>query len=457
MATCPCGNDNIKMLKYVGGGRSAFLICKHHKILGDGFMSDVMDIMTKRRKRGGNKMNVLKKYPKKGGCDKCMCNLDKAFENREIQPENLSLHGSGWLNDVADGLIWFGKNIVAPVTSAVIPGIVGKIVAFPAAHADTIAHALSPGYTYDDPLADDPAPRVNPERVRHFAPEPETKHVIHKRLNLRGGDAFNIMPHDDIEESMYYEKPMDQNSDKYYHIYGHPYMSGGGYVNNGKNVTVGSIKKNWKSMCDDGFPLNFEQYGLFCALNDDISEGLSKSGRAPSMTLAAKKKMMKLMKEVIAKHGFYLEGQLMVKIHNHDTNSEQRNKEIKSYVKSMAKKGGNMTDGCYDNGVYKSPKIPRPHPLEEYKGAGVDPYERPGIFADPNYNSTVPPYVRNSDSDYKSYNVGMVNEKRGGKKTKKGSKKGGNIFKKHKGKIALGIAGISTALSLYDKYKHPER
>src|ERR1700679_2556637 len=39
MIQCSCGNDHKKMMKHIGGRRTALLIVKHHKLLGKGFFS----------------------------------------------------------------------------------------------------------------------------------------------------------------------------------------------------------------------------------------------------------------------------------------------------------------------------------------------------------------------------------------------------------------------------------
>ena len=88
-------------------------------------------------------------------CRYCPLLVAEAYEKRKVLPEDFKLMGRGWLDDIANGLLWFGENVVSPFVETVIPGPVGKAIATVPHLGRIVAEHTSPGFRYKSPFEDD--------------------------------------------------------------------------------------------------------------------------------------------------------------------------------------------------------------------------------------------------------------------------------------------------------------
>ena len=215
---CECGLTPKSIMKKIGGRKVALLLHKHPKILiGKGWLGDLAKYLTKKTLNilseegidmainlavfivgepfreiitqllkiyGVKALKFIKKYAKKGInyiaeklqenkdkkekkgsggiCHKCEYHLENLISKNKIKPHHIAKMGAGFLDELGDAFIWAGKNVISPVisgvTSTILPGSAGRLISgaitAPIDNLDTIAHTLSPSYTYTDPTKD---------------------------------------------------------------------------------------------------------------------------------------------------------------------------------------------------------------------------------------------------------------------------------------------------------------
>jgi hypothetical protein len=133
-------------------------------LLGEEFRKDIVHLV---KKYGWKSIKFIKKYANKGIdyikkkveenyggslCPQCNDFLDNEFRCGNI--DSLEKMGSGWTDDLATGLTWFGKNVIAPA-ARIIPGSLGEALAYGPANLDKIGELGSPGWEYKDPFEDE--------------------------------------------------------------------------------------------------------------------------------------------------------------------------------------------------------------------------------------------------------------------------------------------------------------
>ncbi len=149
--SCECGCSALDIAQKIGGKDVAFMVVKNKEHLkGLGFL-DNLNEQFKDAKIGSGKIYKARKC---NSCSKCSDTLENMLVGGYLKPEQFSMMGSGWLDKFADGLIWFGNKIAKPLEN-LLPGGIGKVLTYPMSHLDSIAHTLSPGYTYHDPTSSD--------------------------------------------------------------------------------------------------------------------------------------------------------------------------------------------------------------------------------------------------------------------------------------------------------------
>lgn len=133
-------------------------------LLGEEFRKDIVHLV---KKYGWKSITFIKKYAHKGIdyikkkveenyggslCPQCNDFLDNEFRCGNI--DSLEKMGSGWTDDLATGLTWFGKNVIAPA-ARIIPGSLGEALAYGPANLDKIGELGSPDWQYKDPFEEE--------------------------------------------------------------------------------------------------------------------------------------------------------------------------------------------------------------------------------------------------------------------------------------------------------------
>jgi hypothetical protein len=152
-----------KGFNFVGNIGLNLLIETIVKIVGEPSRKVVNKLV---KKYGWKSISLIKKYAHKGInyvtkkveenfggnlCPKCNDFLDNEFRCGNI--DSLEKMGSGWTDDLATGLTWFGKNVIAP-TARILPGSLGEALAYGPANLDKIGE-LGSDWQYKDPFEDE--------------------------------------------------------------------------------------------------------------------------------------------------------------------------------------------------------------------------------------------------------------------------------------------------------------
>jgi len=133
-------------------------------LLGEEFRKDIVHLV---KKYGWKSITFIKKYANKGIdyikkkvkenyggslCPQCNDFLDNEFRCGNI--DSLEKMGSGWTDDLATGLTWFSKNVIAPA-ARIVPGSLGEALAYGPSNIDKIGELGSPGWQYKDPFEEE--------------------------------------------------------------------------------------------------------------------------------------------------------------------------------------------------------------------------------------------------------------------------------------------------------------
>jgi hypothetical protein len=200
LGSCCCGRDCNEIMEKLGGYQVAQNYLMKHKEVGSGLLSDLAhkgvskgfnllgdyglnllievavgllgeefrkDIVHLVKKYGWKSIKFIKKYAHKGIdfikkkvednyggslCPQCNDFLDNEFRCGNI--DSLEKMGEGWKEDLATGLTWFSKNVIAPA-ARIVPGSLGEAMAYAPSNIDKFAQLGSPGWEYKDPFEDD--------------------------------------------------------------------------------------------------------------------------------------------------------------------------------------------------------------------------------------------------------------------------------------------------------------
>jgi hypothetical protein len=152
-----------KGFNFVGNVGLNILIEAIIKIVGEGFRKDINRLV---KKYGWKSIAIIKKYAHKGInvitkkveekfggmlCPQCNDFLDNEFRCGNI--DSLEKMGSGWKEDLANGLTWFNKSVVAPAVR-IIPGSVGEALAYAPENIHKIAE-LDSNWRYKNPFEEE--------------------------------------------------------------------------------------------------------------------------------------------------------------------------------------------------------------------------------------------------------------------------------------------------------------
>lgn len=193
---CRCGNDSDKILHSLGGAHLGKLILKHPKH-GYGLVSDLHKGITKGfnflgglsldvlieiavklvgepsrkpitrlvKKYGWQSIAVIKKYAHKGltaiknalktemiksgkgCCSECKSHLEKEFVGGRL---NYKKYGAGFWDDVGN-YVFGALHRVGDVIQGVIPGTIGKAIAYIPKQAGKMGELVAPNYKFKDP------------------------------------------------------------------------------------------------------------------------------------------------------------------------------------------------------------------------------------------------------------------------------------------------------------------
>lgn len=152
-----------KGFNFVGNVGLNLLIETIVKIIGEPFRKDINKLV---KKYGWKSITLIKKYAHKGInyvkqkvdekyggmlCPQCNDFLDNEFRCGNV--DSLEKMGEGWKEDLATGLTWFNKSVLAPAVR-IIPGSLGEALAYAPENVHKIAEADS-NWRYKNPFEEE--------------------------------------------------------------------------------------------------------------------------------------------------------------------------------------------------------------------------------------------------------------------------------------------------------------
>jgi hypothetical protein len=87
-------------------------------------------------------------------CDMCKPFYENEFMKGNIRGKDIEKIGGSFTDDLASGVIWLGKKVIAPV-ARIMPGSLGEALAYGPEHLEQIASLTSPDFKYEDPFAEE--------------------------------------------------------------------------------------------------------------------------------------------------------------------------------------------------------------------------------------------------------------------------------------------------------------
>lgn len=196
--SCGCGKKSKEIMEFLGGYQVAPYLVKYPKV-GSGLIDDLIHkgitkgfnfvgnvglnllietivkivgepyrkVINKLiKKYGWKSISLIKKYAHKGinfitekvdekfggmCCNQCKDFLDNEFRCGNI--DSLEKFGSGWQEDLANGITWFNKSVVAPA-ARIIPGSLGEALAYTPENLDKYM-SIGSDWKYQNPFEDE--------------------------------------------------------------------------------------------------------------------------------------------------------------------------------------------------------------------------------------------------------------------------------------------------------------
>jgi len=188
-----------KGFNFVGNVGLNLLIETIVKIIGEPFRKDVNSLV---KKYGWKSLALIKKYAHKGInyvkqkvdekfggnlCPQCNDFLDNEFRCGNV--DNLEKMGEGWKEDLANGLMWFSKSVIAPAIK-IVPGSLGEALAYPSENIDKFV-SLGSDHTYKNPFEDDQQEQPSFQGARSKPPKKGNGYV--KPRPEYKSDTFEIL------------------------------------------------------------------------------------------------------------------------------------------------------------------------------------------------------------------------------------------------------------------------
>jgi len=188
-----------KGFNFVGNVGLNLLIETIVKIIGEPFRKDINSLV---KKYGWKSLALIKKYAHKGInyvkqkvdenfggnlCPQCNDFLDNEFRCGNV--DNLEKMGEGWKEDLANGLMWFSKSVIAPAIK-IVPGSLGEALAYPSENIDKFV-SLGSDHTYKNPFEDDQQEQPSFQGARSKPPKKGNGYV--KPRPVYKPDTFEIL------------------------------------------------------------------------------------------------------------------------------------------------------------------------------------------------------------------------------------------------------------------------